>query len=59
MLVYGKYEHFVMKILYVVSCVHPVTVLNTAFCMTCSLLMMTRQNSLCLHQNTNRVYIMI
>ena len=23
-----------------VSCVHPVTVLNTAFCMTCSLLML-------------------
>ena len=23
-----------------VSCVHPVAVLNTAFCMTCSLLMM-------------------
>ena len=24
----------------VVSCVHPVTVLNAAFCMTCSLLML-------------------
>ena len=25
---------------YFVSCVHPVTVLNAAFCMTCSLLML-------------------
>ena len=25
---------------YVVSCVHPVTVLNDEFCMTCSLLML-------------------
>ena len=31
MLVYGKYECFVM---------HPVAVLNAAFCMTCSLLML-------------------
>ena len=37
MLVYGKYECFIMHILYV--CVHPVAVLNAAFCMTCSLLM--------------------
>ena len=42
MLVYGKCECFVMYILYVkfVSCVHPVAVLNAAFCMTCSLLML-------------------
>ena len=33
MLVYGKYECFVMQMLYV--CVHPV-----AFCMTCSLVML-------------------
>ena len=35
---YGKCECFVMLILYV--CVHPVAVLNSAFCMTCSLLML-------------------
>ena len=40
MLVYGKYECFIMQMLYVVSCVHPVAVLNAAFCMTCSLLML-------------------
>ena len=40
MLVYGKYECFVMQLLYFVSCVHPVAVLNVAFCMTCSLLML-------------------
>ena len=38
MLVYGKYECFVMQVLYV--CVHPVAVLNAAFCMNCSLLML-------------------
>ena len=41
MLVYGECECFVMQMLYVfVSCVHPVAVLNAAFCMTCSLLML-------------------
>ena len=40
MLVYGKYECFVMQMLYVVSCVHYVAVLNAAFSMTCSLLML-------------------
>ena len=40
MLVYGEYESYVMQMLYVVSCVHPVAVLNAAFCMTCSLLML-------------------
>ena len=35
---YGKYECFVMQMF--VSCVHPVAVLNAAFCMTCSLLML-------------------
>ena len=40
MLVYGKYECFVMQMLMFVSCVHPVAVLNAAFCMTCSLLML-------------------
>ena len=39
MLVYGKCECFVMQMLKFVSCVHPVAVLNAAFCMTCSLLM--------------------
>ena len=38
MLVYGKCECFVMQMLYV--CVHPMAVLNAAFCMTCSLLML-------------------
>ena len=38
MFVYGKCECFVMHMLYV--CVHPVAVLNAAFCMTCSLLML-------------------
>ena len=37
MLVYGKYQCFVMQMLYVFCpCVHPVSVLNAAFCMTCS-----------------------
>ena len=36
--VYGKYECFVMQLLYV--CVHSVAVLNATFCMTCSLLML-------------------
>ena len=38
MLVYGKYECFVIHMF--VSCVHPVAVLNAAFCMTFSLLML-------------------
>ena len=38
MLVYGECECFVMQMLYV--CVHPMAVLNAAFCMTCSLLML-------------------
>ena len=38
MLVYGKYACFVMQRF--VSCVHTVAVLNDAFCMTCSLLML-------------------
>ena len=33
MLVYGECECFVMQMVYV--CVHPVAVLNAAFCMTC------------------------
>ena len=37
MLVYGERECFVMQMLYVVSCVHPVAFLNAAFC---SLLML-------------------
>ena len=41
MLVYGKYECFVMqRCCMFVSCVHPVAVLNAALCMTCSLLML-------------------
>ena len=38
MLVYGECECFVMQMLYV--CVHPMAVLNAAFCMICSLLML-------------------
>ena len=41
MLVYGKYECFVMQMLCTfVSCVHHVAVLNAELCMTCSLLML-------------------
>ena len=43
MLVYGKCECFVMRdcrCYKFVCCVHPVAVLNAAFCMTCSLLML-------------------
>ena len=36
--VYWECECFVMQMF--VSCVHPVAVLNAAFCMTCSLLML-------------------
>ena len=37
----GKYECFVMQMYSMcVSCVHYVSVLNPAFCMTCSLLML-------------------
>ena len=38
MLVYGKCECFIMQMF--VSCVHPVAVLNAAFCMTYSLLIL-------------------
>ena len=38
MLVYGECEGFVMQMC--VSCVNPVAVLNAAFCITCSLLML-------------------
>ena len=38
MLVHGKNECFIMQMLIV--CVHAVTVLNAAFCMNCSLLML-------------------
>ena len=40
MLMYGECECFVMQMLMFVPCVHPVAVLNAAFCMTCSLLML-------------------
>ena len=36
MLVYGECECFVIHSCMFVSCVHPVAVLNAAFCMTCS-----------------------
>ena len=38
---YRECECFVMQMF--VSCVHPVTVLNAAFCMTCSLLMLVEE----------------
>ena len=38
MLVYGKCKCLVMQMF--VSCVHTVSVLNAALCMTCSLLML-------------------
>ena len=40
MLVYGKYECSSCRCCMFVSCVHPVAVLNAAFCMTYSLLML-------------------
>ena len=40
MLVYGKYEWFVMRMF--VSCVRPAAVLSAVFCMTCSLLMLVK-----------------
>ena len=42
MLVYGKYECFVMQMLYVVSGVHPVEVHSAAFCMIFRLLMQVK-----------------
>ena len=36
-----------------VSCVHPVAVLNTAFCMTCSLLMLAEDT---IGDHTEEVY---
>ena len=56
--VYGKYECFVMQMLYV--CVHPVAVLNIAFCMTYRLLMLVddakgdhMEDTMTLSQHTN------
>ena len=44
MLVYGKYGCFSSCICCMfVSCVHPVAVLNAAFCMTCSLSMLVEE----------------
>ena len=41
MIVCGKCECFVMQMLYMfVSCVHPVAVINAAYCMSCILLML-------------------
>ena len=40
MLVYEKYECFVMQMLYVCVLCASLEVLNAAFCMTCSLLML-------------------
>ena len=38
--VYGKWSVLSCRCCMFVSCVHPVAVLNAAFCMTCSLLML-------------------
>ena len=51
MLVYGECECFVMQMLYV--CVHTVAVLNAAFCMTCSLLMLVEDT---IGDHTEEVY---
>ena len=40
MLVYGKYECFVMQMLYCLCPSCDLAVLNAAFCMTCNLLML-------------------
>ena len=40
MLVYGKYECYVMQMLYVCVLCASCAVLNAAFCKTCSLLML-------------------
>ena len=53
MLVYGECECFVMQMLYVLSCVHPVAVLNAVFCMTCSLLMLVEDE---IGDNTEEAY---
>ena len=53
MLVYGECECFVMQMLYV--CVHPVAVLNAAFCMTCSLLMLVVVDVVCPLQPSSSV----
>ena len=43
MLVYGKYEYFfVMQMFKFVSCLHPMAVLNAAFCMTYTLVMLVK-----------------
>ena len=38
----GSMSVFVMQMCRLVSCVHPVAILNAAFCMTCSLLMLVK-----------------
>ena len=37
---YGNYDYFSCRWCMFVSCVHPVAVVNFAFCMTCSVLML-------------------
>ena len=46
MIVYGKCECFIIscRCCMFVSCVHPVTVLNAALCITCSLLMLVEDD---------------
>ena len=51
MLVYGECECFVMQMWYV--CVHPVAVLNAAFCMTCRLLILVED---AIGDHTEEVY---
>ena len=45
MLVYGSMSVSSCRCCKFVSCVHPVAVLNAAFCMTCSLLMLVEDAS--------------
>ena len=53
MLVYGKYEYFVMHMLYDCVCVHPVAILNAAFCMACSLLMLVEDETYLIKPSLN------
>ena len=48
MIVYGSVCVSSCRCCMIVSCVHPVAVLNTAFCMTCSLLLLV-EDAICDH----------
>ena len=42
LLMYGEHESSPCRLCMVVSCVHPLAVLNAALCMTCSFLMLVK-----------------